>query len=210
MVGKKRKRKVKAQPERTFEQIALAEFRDTGEVTGLLVLADYLDERDEQPEFAAKLREVAQSPDAEWFWNAIRFFIRTSGQCEWDGVSAERRQWNAGVSLAEAESWFQKMEDDDRDDSGRDRDRFPAVGALRISWEIDDVYDRNDYDVGDMPPIAWVCGLEIFSGYAWFWEESLGAITFSGDGELDGTQADRDYRRVVEAELAAELKARTK
>lgn len=192
MTKQKRKRKSKVQTERTFEQIALAEFLDTGEVTGLLALADCLDERDEQPEFAGKLREVAgkaAQDSGERFLDAVRFFMP-----QYSGVPVERAQFDGGLLLAEAESWFQRLESD--------REFYPENGKLQFLWE------QEDYEDGG-PPIAWNCVLLRAVSSDW-WRDRWCRITFSGDGELDGTQADSDYRRVVEAKLAAELKARTK
>lgn len=154
---------------------AFRQYLDSGELTGLAVLADYLDECNQSPEFAQLLRRTVTAADPD-----IHFFYVDSGL-----VATERRLESA-LALAEAEDTFEDHED----------------VTMKFYWEIDEDYDPTDYDYPADVDFAWGGVLEVLKkdreGRE-YWEvaESLWSVTFAGDGYPHSDP----YARVVRAEI---------
>jgi hypothetical protein len=198
MTGEKKRRKGKAKTARTLEQVALDAFAATGDVSGLGVLADWVDEfQPERGEFAAQLREVMAGTIGA---DAVRFFW-SQGGTSYDPTTEtmEQGRFRGACELAAAEEWLTTR-------CGSEWGGY-EVGDLIVRWEQDDDYSADDYEPETMPQIAWVCLIQRFESRArftgrevWHTLASLGAVTFDGDGYPDGNP----YKRVVEAELASE------
>ena len=177
-----------APEEKSFEQVAIGDFLETGEVSGLLALADYLTERDEKPELVALIRSVDSRS-----WEDVKFFAEHAGHSYRPGVeSQEEGQLRGAIRLTHAENWLSERM------TGQD-----VIGSVDVEWEEDANYDPMDYDDGyNMPAVGWECQVWVYDGKRWVYEAGLSGITFAGDGELDLRDP---YVRVVEAELALEL-----
>jgi hypothetical protein len=191
MTGQKRSkgkgRKAKPVPSRTLEQVALDEFAGTGDVTGLGVLADWYDENDRNPADAAQLRAVAADPvKAE----RVRFFYRNAGYHTGGDETEQVARFRCGLRLAAAEEWYDDNAADDYGEHG--------YGALRFMWHEGGVYD---HDYSDMPETSWVCVLQEYGSGGWQTQGGIAGVTFGGDGAPWGDP----YKRVIEAEMAAEL-----
>lgn len=114
--------------------------------------------------------------------NATQFFYDNAGfSYDPKTETAEAGHWRSAQELANAEAW------------GRD-------AGLCFHWTIDPVTDSSDWTDGE-PYAVWLCTAYDESGTI---VASLGAVDFGPDGEPWG----QPYRRVVEAELALEVKTR--
>lgn len=193
MATTSKRRKGKAQPSRTLEQVALEQFAESGEVSGLGVLADWVEENGGSAEYAAKLREVMSDPFKA---DAVRFFWEHAGYGHDPKTqTAEQGRFERACGLREAEEFFDDYEADEYDTD-------PPTDALRYTWEIDADYNPNDYDYPGAE-IGWACFLWAFDGRRWHVAEALGGITFGGNGDPWG----KGYMRVVEAELVSQYMA---
>ena len=184
----KGKRKRKTEGER-LEAEAFKRYAETGEVNGFGALADYLDEQSERPEFAELLRGVMHAADRD-----VRFFYANGGfSYNPTSETAEQGRLRGAVARAKAEDWAKSRFGDDL---------YPEPGDLWFTWEIDEEYNPDDYDVPDMSEIGWVCILNQWDAKAGQWRplQILCGITFGVNGYPDGDP----YKRVVEAELALE------
>jgi hypothetical protein len=182
------KRKERPAKARSFAAVALDEYMATGEVTGLLALADKIDEEGGPGDLSEILRVIGDRKDPDVLW-----FLKNAAY-RGDPAAGDAEPFRLGVRLADAEDWYQESYWWRDQDPRQDEDE----GALRFAWEADPEYDPAEYDHPDMPPIGWDCTLYRWDGKEWAVLDALGAITFDGDGRPDG----KPYKRVVEAEMA--------
>lgn len=166
-------------------------FDAAGDFGGLGVLADYLDERGESPEFAALLRKVMNGRDP-----AVRFFyLHAGGSYRPDRESVECGRLRNAVALSRAEEWFECRE------WGGEPLSFSYVGGphypLNFRWELDPDYNPDDYD-SEMPDEGWEGYLQVYTPRGWVTLQSMGGVTFNGGPESD------PCARVVRAELCRE------
>lgn len=165
-----------------------AAWAETGDVTGLLAAADWLDEQTDAPgdewaytpfaERAAWLRTFATYGTERFGAHDERtqFFYGQCGYCGDGRVSWQEARARGAIELARAEQW--------------------AEENCQTTWQPDEEYSPDDYDDPDMPQTAWGCVVSDSDGEL----ASLWAVTFDGDGHPDGP-----YKRLVDAELALEL-----
>lgn len=159
-------------------------FKDTGGLDGLLVYADWLFENDglSHRELEGMIRWLATLNNREL--EAIHFHFVHGACSHRPAVEIRETGWLRGaVDLAESERWVQEM-------------------GWEFEWVQDLEYSPDDYDAPDMPGIAWVCLLRDGSRHEGEHAvvESVGAVTFGGDGYPDGDP----YKRVIQAQLASE------
>lgn len=165
-------------------EAAFREYAATGEVTGLLALADYLCEQGESVRSQKLLRQVAKKRDGD-----VRFFFANAG-VTWAGLRDRMRGLKLAIDLAKAEDWFEANEFD----GYPYHDGNPRNGELHFRW-VEDPFDWED----DSPSPAWE---GILQGYenGWYVVSQLSGVTFA-DG---GYPEDADYARVVQAEMCLE------
>jgi len=168
--------------DRTFAQVAISEFIETGEVSGLLALADWYTENNTQHQLRALIRE--SDPEE---WERVLWFCTHAGtRYDPEYETQEEGTLRTGLLLAMAELWY----------AGNKADQWELEpGELELEWQQD--YDPRP----DQPAFGWACVLRRWDGREWEVVGSLGGIHFAGGAEPWG----QDYARVVEAELALEL-----
>ena len=183
----KRRPRGKAVKARTLEQVALDEFASTGEVSGLGVLADWVEENHpERGEYANQLRAVLVGDvDAR----AVRFFCRNAGCSYMPGEQTlEQGRLMGACDLARAEAWLEELKTDDL-----------AV----VEWEEDPDADRSHLEEDDGRAFWW-CLVVVTDENGKEYSDSLCGIDLGADcGPWNGP-----YARVVVAELASEAWAR--
>lgn len=173
--------KRKPKPARTLSEVVFQEWEATGEVTGLGVLADWHQEREEKPELADLLRCLMGDVERA---EAVRFYYTHAG-CGYNPTEQTKEEGAVlnAVQLADALEWFGRMD---------------AQDLVRVNWEIDAYADRDWMDPDDGRPL-WVCWVDAYESGRWEGKASLGGIDLGpswGEGQT--------YRRAVEAELLAE------
>lgn len=140
---------------KTLPEIVFQKFRDSGDVTGLGVLADWYEERDEKPELVALLRSVFSG---ERHAESVQFFAyNTSGACNPAVETQEEATFRYACRLRDAEEWLM-MQDD-----------------AEVDWMTDTDADRYgiEHD-GPLWAVVMVGGGE---------RNSLGGIDFAEDGD---------------------------
>jgi hypothetical protein len=108
---------------------------------------------------------------------AIAFFREYGGYSVATGETDAQGRERSAREMAAAEAWL------------------VAQPGFQVRWVQDNDYNPDDYDIDDMPDVAFGCVVKVDGE-----ESSLWGITFDGPGP-EGSP----YARIVVAELAAEL-----
>ena len=169
----------------SVEAGCLQAFLATGDVGHLLPLADHFAEVG----LEAASATVRRVTDGEVSAEAVRFFMKHCGR---DTLSTSAGMWLQftcdGIKYADAEAWFEELEED---------------GRATVTWERDEESERENEADG-----------EIYGCVVAIWTDATQTMTGATESlwniELDTSRPfQRDpYARVVEAELKDELRRR--
>lgn len=179
----------KKRQSRTMPEIVLEEWAKMGERAGLGALADWLDEREEQPEFASLLRQLA-IVESECFGHRVRFFWEYAGS-SYDPTreTHEAGRMRGAVNLARAEEWLDQMQENADE----------TENYVQIDWEEDEYADRSHLEDDDFRPLYGCTVVVCVDGSEW--DASCGGIDIGWN-----TVNDDPYCRVMVAELASEIR----
>ena len=174
-------------PVPSLEGPLMERFREAGDFHALLLLADHLAELGIRPTFEQLLRRVgAAQQEPAWFmyrhfsWNPLT-------ESEGEGLL------RMAVRHAEAEAWFRSRPENE------------------VIWEVDDYADRSWMDGDDGRPL-FACSLQLFiDPWNRLWRDGASGLGVTSECcasccniDLGPDGVDKDYARVMEAELALE------